>query len=96
MLNATGDIVRYRNGFWVVVEDHGTGMFKIMAPHQGNAKLHVKTERCEPTGLHMRKVNYKGKDVLVSRKGTLISLQSLRLLKNTTPDGRAMRAIAYQ
>ena len=92
-MNAVGDIVRYRNGFWVVVEDRDTGMFKIMAPHCGNEKLHVKMERCNPTGLRMRKVNYKGKDVLVSRKGTLISLVSLRLLKNTTPDGQAMLAL---
>lgn len=96
MFNAVGDVVRYRNDFWVVVEDNDTGFFKIMRPHVGNEKRHVSMDKCDPTAHKLTKVNYKGKDVLCSPKGTIISLVSLRLLKNNTPDGRAMLACAFQ
>lgn len=90
-----GSIVQYKGDFHVIVEENGRSV-KIMAPHHGNVKLQVKRSNIVETGLHMTRLNYKGKSVLVSRKGTIISLVSKRLLKNTTPDGQAMLACAFQ
>lgn len=90
-----GAVVRYKGDFHVIVEECGQSV-KIMAPHHGNVKLQVKRANIVETGHFMTRINYKGKSVLCSRKGTLISLVSKRLLKNTTPDGRAMLACAFQ
>ena len=90
-----GAVVRYKGDFHVIVEECGRQV-KIMAPHMGNRKLMVNRDNTVETGHYMTRINYKGKSVLCSRKRTLISLQSQRLLKNTTPDGQAMLACAFQ
>lgn len=84
-----GSIVRYKGRFAVVVE-MGDQTAKIMEPHVDQRKLQVKLCNITPTGLRMHRMNYLGKGVLVSKKGTIISLQSLRTLRNDTKDGRAI------
>jgi hypothetical protein len=90
MSHAQCDIVRYQNDFWVVLAVKASGYLRIIRPHVGNEKREIMPSKAQPTGHNVVQVNYKGKDVLVTRRGMLISMVSERLLKNTTPDGMAM------
>jgi hypothetical protein len=91
--------VNYKNDFWVVLAASSSDTnqsVRIIRPHVGNEKRMVGGGKCVATGFKTVQVNYRGKDVLVTRKGMLISLVSERLLKNTTPDGMAMLREAQQ
>lgn len=88
-----GSIVRYNNDFHVALGYDGS-LVKLIAPHVGNRKLNVSRRKVHPTGLSCTVVDYKDKRHLVTSKGTIISLVSNRVLKNTTRDGRNIVAIA--
>jgi hypothetical protein len=90
-----GSIVVYKGDFWIVMKDQKSSPYiRIMRPHVGNEKREITASKAQPTGFATTEINYKGKDVLVTRKGMLISLVSERLLKNTTADGKAMLELA--
>lgn len=82
-----GSIIRYKGRVAVIVE-MGEGTCKIMEPHLSQRKLQVKLSNVQPLGFCLHRMVYEGKPVLVSKKGTIISLQSLRTLRNDTKDGK--------
>lgn len=84
-----GDIVQYQNDFWVVLKVKAAGYLRIMRPHVGNEKREIKPSKAVATGFAVAKTNFKGKDILVTRRGYLVSMVSERLLMNTTADGQA-------
>ena len=94
MSHAQCDIVRYQQDFWVVLQVKASGYLRIIRPHVGNEKREIMPSKAVATGHAVTAINYRGKDVLVTRKGMLISMVSERLLKNTTRDGMAMLRVA--
>ena len=88
-----GSIVRYSYDFHIALGYDGS-LVKLIAPHLGNRKLNVSRGKVHPTGLSCTLITFQGKRCLVSARGTIISLVSNRVLKNTTKNGRAMVAKA--
>lgn len=88
-----GSIVTYRGTPYMAL-GYANGYVKIIAPHMGNAKLNVKRVNVVVTTCKATVVDCCGKRVLVTRKGTIVSTVSNRVLKNTTKDGKLMLLLA--
>lgn len=90
------DVVRYKGDFWVVLQAKANDYLRIIRPHVGNEKREIRSEKAQATGHSVTKIDYNGKEVLVTRRGMLISMVSERMLMNTTRDGQAMLRKAKQ
>jgi hypothetical protein len=80
-----GSIVTYRDTPYMAVGYDGA-MVKLIAPNRGNAKLNVARRNVTVTSYKATVVEFKGKQHLVTKHRTIVSMVSLRVLKNTTPD----------
>jgi len=91
-----GSVVIYKGIPWLALQYDGD-LVKIINPAAGNVKLnvakrHLRITQCTPA----HGVNYNGKRHLVTKHGTIISMVSLRVLKNTTKDAKAILNLAEQ
>ena len=77
-----GSVVIYKNKYYVAVAYDGK-MVKIMAPHRNQHKLSVLRSNVTvvPNATPMFKVAYRGSDYLVSKRGTIISLTTNRVMQ---------------
>jgi len=90
-----GDVVKYKDDFWVVLASKFDGaLVRIIAPHRGNGKREVTSDKLVSVGSRVPTVVHNGKSVLVTKRGLLISLISERLLRSDTKDGQAILKLA--
>lgn len=77
-----GSIVIYKNKFYVALAYDGK-MVKIMAPNRSQHKLSVlrKNVSVVANATPMFKVAYRGSDYLVSKRGTIISLTTNKVMR---------------
>ena len=93
-----GAIVTFKGDYYVALGLRGKGpkaSVKILAPHCGQAKLNVNRENVTVVNATpLRKVTYNGSDYLVSRKGTIISLTTNRVMNWADGNGNRRAILA--
>jgi hypothetical protein len=90
-----GSIVLYGTTPYIALGYTGN-LVKIISPVDGdNTKLNVSRNKLTVTSFKATVVEYKNKQHVVTNKGTIISMISLRVLKSTTTDGKAIIAQAH-
>ena len=90
-----GSIVTYKNDHYVAL-GYGDNLVTIIAPHRSQRKLNVSRRNVTVSpATPLAKISYKGSDYLVSRKGTIISLTTNRVMNWAEGNGNR-RAILAQ
>ena len=93
-----GAIVTFKGDYYVALglSDKGPkGSVKIIAPHYGQAKLSVNRENVTVVdATPLSKVTHKGSDYLVSRKGTIISLTTNKVMRWADGNGNRTAILA--
>mgnify|MGYP005827297513 CR=1 FL=1 len=89
-----GAIVTFKGNYYVALGYDGN-LVTIIAPHNSQRKLNVKRSNVTVVNATpLRKVTYNGSDYLVSRKGTIISLTTNRVMNWADGNGNRRSILA--